>query len=360
MPRETIASFDITYQEVLSPDGSVDEALLPTELSDAELRELYRQMKLARRLDERAVALQRRGELGTYAPSTGQEAAQVGSAAALREDDWFVPAFREQAAALALGGDARDVLLYAMGYEEGAEIPDGMNALPPAIPVGSQPLHAAGIGWGESLKGSDRVAITYFGDGATSQGDVYEAMNFAGVYDAQTVFCCQNNQYAISTPRRVQTQAETLAQKAIAAGIESIQVDGNDALGMYAATRDAIERAREGNPVLIEALTYRHRMHTTSDDPSRYRSSAEEDEWLAKDPLVRYEAFLRDRSILDDETAEAIDDEIEVTLEDAITVARDVAAEADAADMFRHVFAEMPPSLRRQHAQFTGGEGDDE
>jgi pyruvate dehydrogenase E1 component alpha subunit len=360
MPRETVASFDITYQEVLSSDGSVDEALYPSELSDAELRELYRHMKLARRLDERAIALQRRGELGTYAPSTGQEAAQVGSAMALREDDWFVPAFREQAAAIALGGAPRDVLLYAMGYEEGAEIPDELNALPPAIPVGSQPLHAAGIGWGESLKGTDRAAITYFGDGATSQGDVYEAMNFAGVYDAQTVFCCQNNQYAISTPRHVQTQAETLAQKAVAAGIESIQVDGNDVLGMYAATRDAIEKARQGNPVLIEALTYRQQMHTTSDDPSRYRSDVEEDEWLAKDPLIRYEAFLRNRGLLDDDAIDTIDDTIEAELEDAITAAKTAATTADPADMFHHVFAEMPASLRSQHAQFIGGEDSDE
>ena len=357
MPRKTIATFDVTYQEVLSPDGSVDDELFPSELSDDQLRDLYRHMKRARRLDERAIALQRRGELGTYAPSTGQEAAQVGSAFAMRDDDWFVPAFREQAAALTLGGDPRDVLAYAMGLEEGAEIPEGVNALPPAIPVGSQPLHASGIGWGESLRGSDRVALTYFGDGATSQGDVYEAMNFAGVFDAQTVFCCQNNQYAISTPRHVQTQAETLAQKAIAAGIESIQVDGNDVLGMYAATRDALERARDGHPVLIEALTYRQQMHTTSDEPSRYRTDEEEDEWLAKDPLVRYEAFLRERGLLDDDTVDAIDDDVETEMKDAIAAAKELAEAADPVDMFHYAYADMPDPLRRQMEAFTGGDG---
>lgn len=226
MPRETIASFEITYQEVLSADGTVDESLVPGELAEEDLRDLYRQMKRARRLDERTIALQRRGELGTYAPSTGQEAAQVGTAMAMAEDDWFVPSFREQAAAIALGVDPSQVLVYAMGLEEGAEIPEGTNALPPAIPVGSQALHAGGVGWVEALRDGDRAVMAYFGDGATSEGDVYEATNFAGVYDARTVFCCQNNQYAISTPRRLQTAAETLAQKAVAAGIESIQIDG--------------------------------------------------------------------------------------------------------------------------------------
>jgi len=359
MPRETVASFEIEYREVLAADGSVDESLLPTDLSDDELLELYRQMKRARRLDERAISLQRRGELGTYAPCTGQEAAQVGSAMAMAEDDWFVPSFREQAAALALGGRPTDVFAYAMGLEEGATIPEGTNALPPAIPVGSQPLHAVGIGWAEAMRDSDRAAVTYFGDGATSQGDVYEAMNFAGVYDAQTVFCCQNNQYAISTPRRVQTRAETLAQKAVAAGIESVQVDGNDVLGTYAAVRDALAAARRGEPVLVEALTYRRRMHTTSDDPTHYRTREEESEWEAKDPIVRYEAYLRAEGLLDDERVGAIDEEIEAELDDAIDEAKAVAADADPADMFRYAYEEMPGPLRRQFEAF-GGESDGE
>lgn len=359
MPRETIASFEITYQEVLSADGTVDESLVPGELAEEDLRAIYRQMKRARRLDERAIALQRRGELGTYAPSTGQEAAQVGTAMAMAEDDWFVPSFREQAAAIALGVDPSQVLVYAMGLEEGADIPEGTNALPPAIPVGSQALHAAGVGWAEALRDSDRAVMAYFGDGATSQGDVYEAMNFAGVYDAQTVFCCQNNQYAISTPRRLQTAAETLAQKAVAAGIESIQIDGNDVLGTYVAARDALETARAGTPVLVEALTYRQRMHTTSDDPTHYRTSDEEAEWLARDPIVRYEAFLRERGVLDDETVDAVDVAIETELDEAIDEAKRVADAADPADMFRYAYAELPQPLRRQYDAVTGGGRDD-
>ncbi len=353
MPREDVAAFTIESVQVLSPDGSVDEELVP-DLSDDQLLELFEEMKRSRRLDERAIALQRRGELGTYAPATGQEAAQIGSAFAVGEADWLVPSFREQPALLVHGTPPHKILEYAMGMEEGAEIPGGEGAMPPAIPVGTQPLHAAGIGWGESLQGRDTVAVTYFGDGATSEGDVYEAFNLAGVYDSQTVFVCQNNRYAISTGIEKQTEAETLAQKAIAAGIEGIQVDGNDVLGVYRVANEAIESARNGDPVLIEALTYRRSMHTTSDDPTAYREAEEEAEWEARDPIVRFKLFLEERGILDGETADAIDDRIESELAEAIDRAKENRAELDPADMFRHVYAELPPELEGQLAAFEG------
>ncbi len=356
MPREPIADFTIETVQVLSEDETVDEDLVP-ELSDDELLELYEAMKRSRRLDERAIALQRRGELGTYAPAIGQEAAQVGSGFAMDEDDWIVPSFREQPALLARDTPPEKILQYALGMEEGAEIPGGEGALPPAIPVGTQPLHAAGIGWGESLQGRENVAVTYFGDGATSEGDVYEALNLAGVYDAQTVFVCQNNRYAISTGIENQTEAETLAQKAIAAGIEGIQVDGNDVLGVYRVTREAIEKARNGDPVLIEALTYRRSMHTTSDDPTAYRQREEETEWEARDPIVRFQIFLEDRGVLDEEMKDAIDDRIESELADAIDRARAAREEVDPADMFRHVYAELPPELEAQLAAFEAAGG---
>ena len=173
MPRETVAEFSVESVQVLSEDGEIDEDLAPS-LSDDQLLELYELMKRSRRLDERAISLQRRGELGTYAPAIGQEAAQVGSAFAMADDDWIVPSFRESAALLTRGTDPHRILWYALGMEEGAEIPDGANAFPPSIPVGSQPLHAAGIGWGEGIQDRPNVAVTYFGDGATSEGDVYE------------------------------------------------------------------------------------------------------------------------------------------------------------------------------------------
>ncbi|QLD89535.1 pyruvate dehydrogenase (acetyl-transferring) E1 component subunit alpha [Natronomonas salina] len=357
MPRETVAEFAVEEVQVLSEDETVDEELLP-DLSDDELLEMYESMKRSRRLDERAISLQRRGELGTYAPAIGQEAAQVGSAYALADDDWVVPSFREGPALLVHGTPPEQMLQYALGMEEGAEIPGGTGALPPAIPVGSQPLHAVGIGWGEALQDRDNVAVTYFGDGATSEGDVYEALNFAGVYDAQTVFLCQNNQYAISTRIEKQTQAETLAQKAVAAGIEGIRVDGNDVLGVYRVAREAIRKARNGEPVLIEALTYRRSMHTTSDDPSAYREDEESEAWEARDPIVRLQVFLEDRGILDQELEEDIDERVEEEIADAIDAARAANEALDPADMFRHVYDEMPPELERQFEAF-GGEADE-
>lgn len=356
MPREEVAQFTIESVQVLSEGRAVDEALVPS-LTDDQLLEMYEAMKRSRRLDERAVALQRRGELGTYAPAIGQEAAQVGSAFAVADDDWIVPSFREQSALLVHGTPPHKILLYAMGMEEGAEIPDGTGALPPSIPVGTQPLHAVGIGWGEALQGRSNVAVAYFGDGATSEGDVYEALNLAGVYGAQTVFLCQNNRYAISTRLANQTAAETLAQKAIAAGIDGIRVDGNDVLGVYRVVQEAVEKARNGEPVLVEALTYRRSMHTTSDDPTVYREATEEAEWEARDPIVRFQTYLEDRGVLDEETKAAIDERIESEIAAAIDRAKEAGAQVDPADMFRYAYAEMPPSLERQYEAFLADDG---
>ena len=354
MPRSTVADFSIDRVEILDQDGRVDESMEP-DLADERLREWYRTMKLSRRLDERTIALQRRGELGTFAPATGQEAAQVGSTAALAEDDWTVPAFREHPSALTRGLSPQGIFEYAMGLEEGGGPPDDVPIMPPAIAVGSQPLHAAGIGWAQALNDSDRVALTYFGDGATSEGEVYEAMNLAGVYEAQTIFVCQNNQYAISTPLDKQTRAATLAQKAVAAGIEPIQVDGNDVLGVYAVTKEARERALRGVPTLIEATTYRREMHTTADDPSVYRTAEEEEEWEPLDPILRFEQYLRDRGVLDDDAVSTIEDEIETELEEALEAARETKANADPVDMFDTAYAELPDYLERQREAFTGG-----
>ncbi|WP_343232844.1 pyruvate dehydrogenase (acetyl-transferring) E1 component subunit alpha [Natrinema salinisoli] len=356
MPRSTVATFSIDRVEILDQDGRVDESLEP-EIADERLLEWYRTMKRSRRLDGRIIALQRRGELGTFAPATGQEAAQVGSTAALSEDDWTVPAFREHPSALARGGSAREIIEYAMGLEEGGEPPDDVPMMPPSIAVGTQPLHAAGIGWAEAMKETDSVALTYFGDGATSEGEVYEAMNLAGVYEAQTVFFCQNNQYAISTPLSKQTRAATLAQKAVAAGIEPIQVDGNDILAVYTVTRDALERARRGVPTLIEATTYRREMHTTADDPSVYRTTEEEASWEPLDPILRFERYLRERGILDDETVDSIEAEIETDLEESLEAARETKANADQVDLFDYAYEERPPYLERQRDAFVADEG---
>ncbi len=356
MPRSQIAAFSVDRVQILDQEGRVDESLEP-DIADDRLLEWYRTMKRSRRLDRRVIALQRRGELGTYAPATGQEAAQVGSTAALSADDWTVPAFREHPSALARGLSEQGIFEYAMGLEEGGEPPDDVPIMPPSIAVGTQPLHAAGIGWAEAMNESESVALTYFGDGATSEGEVYEAMNLAGVYESQTVFFCQNNQYAISTPLSKQTRAATLAQKAIAAGIEPIQVDGNDILGVYAVTQKALERARRGVPTLIEATTYRREMHTTADDPSVYRTVEEEEEWEPLDPILRYERYLRDRGILDDEAVAEIEAEIERGLEEALEAARETAENADPADMFDTAYGDPPAYLERQREAFVEGSG---
>ncbi|MFC6825594.1 pyruvate dehydrogenase (acetyl-transferring) E1 component subunit alpha [Halopelagius fulvigenes] len=355
MPRERSVDFSIDYLQVLAPDGSADDDLDP-DLSEDRLLELYRTMKRSRRLDERAVSLQRRGELGTYAPAIGQEAAQVGSAGALEETDWMVTSFRETPAYLARGTPPRAILQYAMGMEEGSATPREERNFPPSVPVGSQALHTAGLGWAQEITGEDAATIGYFGDGATSEGDVYEALNLAGVFDAHAVFLCQNNQYAISVPRAKQTRAETLAQKAIAAGIDGIQVDGNDVLGTYTAVRDALESARNGDPVFIEALTYRRSIHTTSDDPSVYRKVEEEDEWEERDPIVRFETYLRERGVLDDDRVEEIQEDIEEELREEIRLANEAREALDAADMFDYVYESRPPEVDRQRAAFTGEE----
>ena len=356
MPRTTVAEFTVESLGILAPDGAVDEELVP-DLSEETLRGMYRTMRRARRLDERAIALQRRGELGTYAPGIGQEAAQVASATALADGDWVVPAFREQAALLTRGTPMHAILAYAMGLEEGAAVGPDDRTLPPAIPVGSQALHAVGIGWAYAMRDEDPVALAYFGDGATSTGDVMEAFNSAGAYGAQTVFLCQNNQYAISTPRSKQSRAETLAQKAIGAGIRGIQVDGNDALAVYEATREALEHARDGDPVLVEALTYRRSMHTTSDDPRKYRQEDEEVDWDRRDPILRLESYLRERGILTDDDVAALEAELETEVADAIERAKALAADVDPADMFEHAYGEMPSWLERQLTAFSGAQG---
>ncbi len=231
--------------QILKPDGT----LQPGErapINDQETLTLYQKMVFIRLADQRCLMLQRQGRFGTYAPIWGQEACQVGSTFVLQKGDWVFPAFREIGATLIMGIQLKTFLLYWMGNEIGSKAPEGINVMPVSIPVGSQTLHAVGAAWGAKLKGDKVVAIVYFGDGATSEGDFHEAMNFAGVFKTPTIFFCQNNQYAISVPRAVQTASKTLAQKAIAYGFDGIQVDGNDLFAVIAATKEAVGKARSG------------------------------------------------------------------------------------------------------------------
>ena len=333
---------------VMDQDGKVkNEKDLP-DLKEEELVYLYKTMLYTRIIDEKAVSYQRQGRMLTYAPNTGQEATQVGSAYAMEERDFLVPAFRELGAWLVKGMPLESIYLYWYGNEWGSHFPEDVNMLPISIPIASQYSHAAGIGMASQIKGEDDVAVAYVGDGGTSHGDFHEGLNFAGAFKAPVVFIIQNNQYAISLPRHKQTASKTLAQKAIAYGIEGIQVDGNDIFAMYNATKKAIDKARDGGgPTLIEAYTYRAGAHTTSDDPSKYRTDDEVAPWLEKDPLVRFEKYLIEKKIIDDKWTEKNRKELEKGVTEVFET-MEKEQEYKVEDIFKYHYETMPPQLEEQ------------
>ena len=344
MPRIPLEPrLSVEYLSVLDAEGNLDAALDPG-LPPAELKRFYRAMLLARRLDERMVRLQRQGRIGTFAPIKGQEAAQIGSIAVLQSHDWMVPSFRETAAMLWRGWPIEKLLRFFAGHLEGGQPSPDQHDLPITIPVATQLPHAVGLAYAAQYRNDDVVVMAYFGDGATSEGDFHEALNFAGVWHVPVVFVCQNNQWAISVPLKKQTNSKTIAQKALAYGLPGIQVDGNDVLAVYAASREAVERARAGEgPTLIECVTYRLGVHTTADDPTKYRSAEEVAEWERKDPLTRFATYLKKKRLLEDGLEAQVDEEI------GAAVSRfEAAAPADPLVMFDHVYAELPPELKAQ------------
>jgi pyruvate dehydrogenase E1 component alpha subunit len=344
MPRTPLEPrFQVDYLSILDAEGDLDTSLEP-KLPAAELKRLYRAMLLGRRLDERMVRLQRQGRIGTFAPIKGQEASQLGSVCTLKPTDWMVPSFRETAAMIWRGWPIEKMLLFFAGYLEGGQPAPDQRDLPICIPVSTQLPHAVGLAYAAQYRNDDAVVMAYFGDGATSEGDFHEAVNFAGVWHVPVVFVCQNNQWAISVPLKKQTHSRTIAQKALAYGIPGIQVDGNDILAVYAASLEAVARARAGDgPTLIECVTYRLGVHTTADDPTKYRSNEEVAEWERKDPLTRFTGYLKKKRLLDDGLEKEVDAEI------AAAIARfETTAAADALTMFDHVYAELPPDLKTQ------------
>ncbi len=337
--------------QILESDGSVRSGATVPPLDDATMVAMYRDMKRARRFDDRAVNLQRQGRMGTFPPMSGQEGAQVGSAYALDDEDWVVPSYREHAVAMVHGVELKQILLYWMGHEAGNAITEA-NVFPVAVPIATQLPHAMGLAWAGAMQGQRRVVACYFGDGGTSEGDFHEALNFAGVFDTPNVFCCMNNQWAISVPRERQTASETLAQKADAYGLTGVQVDGMDPLATYAVTRAAVERAKQPEPdhprsTLIEAVQYRFGAHTTADDPSVYREEAEVEAWRDRDPIYRFERYLLETDRLDEGTIGSIEQEIEDEVRDAVEAAESTPR-PEPREMFEHVYAEPPADLAAQ------------
>jgi 2-oxoisovalerate dehydrogenase E1 component alpha subunit len=350
--------------QLLDDEGNLQEVDgYPLDLKDEDFRNLYRFMVLARRVDKQAINLQRQGQLGVYASLLGQEAAQVGSAYALAEQDWVFPSYREMGAALVRDVDPGKVLHLFRGTWLSDHNPYDNNFALLAIPIGTQALHAAGYAMGAVFDGNDLVVMCYIGDGATSEGDPHEAMNFAGVYHAPCIFFVQNNQYAISVPLSLQTKAPTIAHKAVGYGMPGFRCDGNDVLASYAVSKAAVDRARAGDgPSLVEAVTYRMEAHTTADDPTRYRTPEELEEWKRRDPIARYEAFLQREGLLDDELFAQIDEEAQHYAQRMREEIYD-APHGDPLELFDHVYAEPPHrygeqrEMLRRELESHDGEG---
>ncbi len=336
--------------QILDKNGSLINKEFEPKLDKDTLLNIYKTMVLGRIADIKALQYQRQGRMLTYAPNRGQEAAQLGAAAALEPQDWVSPAFRELNLMLYRGVTLEQLYLYWYGNEWGSHYNDDVKVLPVNIIIGSQINHAAGLAYASKILNKNEVALATIGDGGTSHGEFYEGLNFAATYDVPMVVLIQNNQYAISTPRKKATRAKTLAQKAVAFGIPGIQVDGNDVLAVYAATKEAVDYARSGKgPVLIEAVTYRMGPHTTSDDPSIYRSKEEEKAWEEKDPLTRFEKYLLDKKYLTKKDVEKINEEKTAFVTETFKKVESEGGQVELEDIFKYTYEEMTPQLREQY-----------
>ncbi len=344
--------------QILLPEGelAVPERELPA-LEPAQLIEMYRGLVLIRTTDERMMALQRQGRIGFYGEARGQEAAVIGSAYALEPEDYVVPALREAGAALLRGLPLRAYVAQIFGnandVAHGRQLPchPGSRAsryVTMSSCVASQLPHATGMAWAAKIRGHKTVVMGYLGDGATSEEDFHVALNFAGVFEVPVVFFCQNNQWAISVPVTQQTASETIAVKALAYGLPGVRVDGNDILGIYKVTKEAVDRARAGGgPTLIEALTYRVSAHSSSDDPSRYRDESVTAEWKQKDPIARFRKYLLAQHVLDEAADARLREQVAGEVRDAIAAEENVPP-PPIETLIQDVYAEVPAHLREQ------------
>ncbi|MBP3044072.1 pyruvate dehydrogenase (acetyl-transferring) E1 component subunit alpha [Arthrobacter jiangjiafuii] len=354
-PHDAGATAAGPYVQLVRPDGSRVPSSYEHWVDDvdaAQLRSLYQDMVVIRRIDTEATALQRQGELGLWPPLLGQEAAQIGSARTLRPTDFVFGSYRENGVAWCRGVDPESLMRVWRGNAAAGWDPFTVNMAPTQVIIGAQALHAAGYGMGVVADGTDDAVITYFGDGATSQGDVNEAMVFAASFHTPVVFFCSNNHWAISEPVGLQAQVP-IANRAPGFGIPSVRVDGNDVLAVMAVTREALERARSGGgPSFIEAVTYRMGPHTTADDPTRYRDAAELEEWRAKDPITRIEALLRAGGLFTEDFAASVAARVDSVAAELRAACIGMPAPA-AMDVFAHVYAEPNSWLDTQQEEYA-------
>lgn len=338
---------------MLDEHGTVERRLDP-DLPHGELRKIHRAMVLTRRLDLRMLAMQRTGEMGTFAPGIGQEATQIGQVFPLMERDWFAPSYRSFGAQVWRGWSMTQLMLLWDGFFQGFPPPQGVNDLPFSIVIGSHILPAVGVAQGIQFREQPPypIVLANFGDGAMSQGAVNEAFNFAAVDKAPIVFVCENNGWAISMPVAKQAATPTLAQRGVGFGIPGVRVDGNDVLAVIVGVGEAIERARRGDgPTLVECLTYRMSLHTTADDPKVYRKDDEVRAWEARCPIARFEKYLMSRDVMDAEDCERVAQECEQEVLAAREEFRKLA-KADPREVFDFVYESMPPELKRQQQEY--------
>ena len=348
---QAAARFEIPYTQYLDEQGRPTQPLPELASDTAHVVDLYRWMALMRAYDTKAIALQRTGQLGTYAPILGQEAIQAGIGSAMKSDDVFVMSYREQGAQLMRGVKMSDLFLYWSGDERGSDYSGARHDFPICVTIGAHATHAAGAAYAIKLKREARAVVCTLGDGGTSKGDFYEGLNAAGVWKLPLVFLVSNNQWAISVPRAAQTGAETIAQKALAAGVPCEQVDGNDLIAVRHALDNALERARTGGgPALIEALTYRLSDHTTADDASRYRSADEVAAAWKREPLSRMRTYLTAAGAWDKAREDALVKECNEKVQAAVQEYTNTPPMPPTA-MFEHLYAQLPPALDAQRAE---------
>lgn len=345
--------------KILNEKGEIVNKDLVPDLSDDELVELFKQMVWSRVLNDRSTKLNRQGRLGFFAPTAGQEASQLASNFAMTNDDYILPAYRDIPQLVQHGLPLYQAFHWSRGHVEGNKLPEGFNGMPPQIIVAGAYVQTAGVALGLKKNGKKAVAYTYTGEGGSSQGDFYEGINFAGVYQAPAVFFVQNNGYAISVPRQSQTAAKTIAQKAAAAGIPGIQVDGMDALAVYAATKAARDWAVAGNgPVLIETLTYRFGAHTLSgDDPKRYRENEDVNKWEEKDSLIRMRKYLTSKDLWSEAKEESWKEEVKQQIDEAIKKTES-AEPQKVSEYLKNTFIDTPPIIQEQIDAFTTKESE--